>query len=256
MKKNLTKLLIISIICWIISIILFFGVAKNNILQFSFANHVANDVEKVEVDNIAARWYLLIFGGMSAVADITIVFAKFMTVILIPSGMALAIMISQLIARLVHIGKNKTWKNTTSKFFTYISLFLQFLLCLILIIILLSNIILNKTLMILALIIDIISIILFIKEIKKIRVEISEEKNTSKGFSITSMVLGIISLASLYILYISLPCSILAIIFSIVGMKKGGKGMAIAGGVTGIVAICFYVLIFALTVIGVSALSI
>lgn len=86
-------------------------------------------------------------------------------------------------------------------------------------------------------------------------IETNEVKKESKGFSIASMVLGIISLVLLCIWYISLPCSILAIIFSIVGMKKGGKGMAIAGLVTGIVAICLYVLIFVLAVIGISTLN-
>ena len=86
-------------------------------------------------------------------------------------------------------------------------------------------------------------------------VETKEVKKKSKGFSIASMVLGIISLVLLCIWYISLPCSILAIIFSIVGMKKGGKGMAIAGLVTGIVAICLYVLIFGLAIIGFSTLN-
>lgn len=85
-------------------------------------------------------------------------------------------------------------------------------------------------------------------------VETKEVKKESKGFSIASMVLGIISLVLLCIWYISLPCSILAIIFSIVGMKKGGKGMAIAGLVTGIVAICLYVLIFVVAFAGAASM--
>ena len=53
-----------------------------------------------------------------------------------------------------------------------------------------------------------------------------EEK---KGLSIASMVLGIVSIVLFCIWYISLPCAILAIIFAVIGMKNGGKGMAIAG---------------------------
>ena len=86
-------------------------------------------------------------------------------------------------------------------------------------------------------------------------VETKEVKQESKGLSIASMVLGIISLVLFCLWYVSLPCAILAIIFAIVGMKKGGKGMAIAGLVTGIVAICLYVLIFGLAVIRVSTLN-
>lgn len=72
----------------------------------------------------------------------------------------------------------------------------------------------------------------------EVRNQISNEpKQEAKGFSITSMVLGIISLVLLCVWYISIPCGILAIVFSFVGKKRGGKGMAIAGLVTGIVSL-------------------
>ena len=58
-----------------------------------------------------------------------------------------------------------------------------------------------------------------------------EEK---KGFSIASMVLGIVGL-----IVFALPCGILAIIFSLLGKKKGGKGFAIAGLVLGIIDVVF-----------------
>ena len=58
-----------------------------------------------------------------------------------------------------------------------------------------------------------------------------------KGLSIASMVLGIISLVLFCLWYVSIPCAILAIIFAVIGRKKGGKGMATAGLVTGIIAI-------------------
>ena len=65
--------------------------------------------------------------------------------------------------------------------------------------------------------------------------EVVQDEN--KGFSIASMVLGIISIVLFCIWYLSIPCAILAIIFGIVGMKKGAKGMAIAGLVLGIIAV-------------------
>lgn len=70
-----------------------------------------------------------------------------------------------------------------------------------------------------------------------------EEKQESKGLSIASMVLGIISVVLFCYAYISIPCAILAIIFGIIGMKKGGKGMGIAGFVLGIIAIALYLLV-------------
>ena len=69
--------------------------------------------------------------------------------------------------------------------------------------------------------------------------EINEEK---KGMSIASMVLGIVGL-----LVFALPCGILAIIFSILGKKKGGKGFATAGLVLGIIDVIFGILMIVLT---------
>lgn len=77
----------------------------------------------------------------------------------------------------------------------------------------------------------------------------------SKGLSIASMVLGIISVVLFCIWYVSIPCAILAIIFGIVGMKKGGRGMGIAGLVLGIVALAILVVIYLLAVIGIASMS-
>ena len=68
-------------------------------------------------------------------------------------------------------------------------------------------------------------------EVIKENQEINEEK---KGMSIASMVLGIVGL-----IVFALPCGILAIIFSILGKKKGGKGFATAGLVLGIIDAVF-----------------
>lgn len=71
----------------------------------------------------------------------------------------------------------------------------------------------------------------------------AEVVNESKGLSIASMVLGIVSVVMLCLYYISIPCAILAIIFAIVGRKKGGKGMATAGLVLGIIALAIDIVI-------------
>lgn len=77
----------------------------------------------------------------------------------------------------------------------------------------------------------------------------------SKGLSIASMVLGIVSVVLFCIWYISVPCAILAIIFGIVGMKKGGKGMGVAGLVLGIVALAILAIIYLLAAAGLATLS-
>lgn len=77
----------------------------------------------------------------------------------------------------------------------------------------------------------------------------------SKGLSIAAMVLGIISLVLFCIWYISIPCAILAIIFGIIGKKKGGRGMAIAGLVLGIVALSILVIIYLLAIAGLATVG-
>lgn len=72
----------------------------------------------------------------------------------------------------------------------------------------------------------------------------SEEK---KGLSIASMVLGIVSIVGYCINgYLVLACAILAIVFGVIGKKKGGRGMAKAGFILGIVALSIYALIILL----------
>mgnify|MGYP002528578248 CR=1 FL=1 len=77
------------------------------------------------------------------------------------------------------------------------------------------------------------------EENKEVKETVVQE---NKGLSIASMVLGIISVVLFCMWYISIPCAILAIIFGVIGKKKGGKGIAIAGLVLGIVAIAILLL--------------
>ncbi len=65
-------------------------------------------------------------------------------------------------------------------------------------------------------------------------------KNESIGLAVASMVLGIVALvSSCCFYYISLPCSVIGLIMAAVSLngKRGGKGMAIAGLVTSIIAL-------------------
>lgn len=80
------------------------------------------------------------------------------------------------------------------------------------------------------------------------------KREDKKGFSIASMVLGIISLVFCFVWIISIPCAILAIIFGILGIKSTGKGMSIAGLVTsGIGIILSFVIFVFLVAVGMSA---
>lgn len=81
----------------------------------------------------------------------------------------------------------------------------------------------------------------------------SAETVEKKGFNITSMILGIISLLSFCWWYISLPTGIIAIIFSIAGRKNAGRGMGIAGLVLGIIGLILCILIYLLIICGILA---
>ncbi|MCL2860406.1 MAG: DUF4190 domain-containing protein [Oscillospiraceae bacterium] len=80
-----------------------------------------------------------------------------------------------------------------------------------------------------------------VKDVKQEEVkEIKKEEKT--GLSIASMVLGIVSIVLICFIWISIPCAILAVIFGFIGRKKGGKGMATAGLVLGIITLVFCIL--------------
>lgn len=71
-----------------------------------------------------------------------------------------------------------------------------------------------------------------------------EENKKINGFCITAMILGIVALVFCCVWFISIPCAILGLVFGILGIKKIGKGMAIAGIVTSGIALALYVLTF------------
>lgn len=81
------------------------------------------------------------------------------------------------------------------------------------------------------------------------KVVVEEPKKDRKGFCIASMVLGIIALVFFCVWYLSIPCAILAIIFGVLGIKSTGKGMAIAGLVTGSIGLVVFVLIIVFIII-------
>ena len=65
---------------------------------------------------------------------------------------------------------------------------------------------------------------------------VQEEK---KGMSIASLVLGICGFIAWCIPLIGYPVTILGIIFGAVGMKKGGKNLAIAGIICSAITLVF-----------------
>lgn len=76
-----------------------------------------------------------------------------------------------------------------------------------------------------------------------------------KGFNITSLVLGIISVICFCWWYVSIPTGIIAIIFSIAGKNDAGRGMGVAGMVLGIIGLVLCIALYILAIIGVAALG-
>lgn len=97
------------------------------------------------------------------------------------------------------------------------------------------------------------------EEEKKEVVESTETTNTTpgekKGFNITSLILGIVSVLCFCWWYISIPTGIIAIIFSIAGKNEAGRGMGVAGMVLGIIGLALCILIYLLAILGVASLA-
>ena len=66
--------------------------------------------------------------------------------------------------------------------------------------------------------------------------------------AVASLILGIISVVTCCVIYVSALCAILAIIFGVVAKNKGAGGMAVAGIVLGAIGLVFSIglILFAL----------
>ncbi len=83
------------------------------------------------------------------------------------------------------------------------------------------------------------------------------QQKQSNGLAVAGMVLGIIGLVGLCIWWLGLPCAIVGLILSILGKKKAevtgtGAGMAKAGMICSIIAICLAVVGIILVFVGFS----
>lgn len=80
--------------------------------------------------------------------------------------------------------------------------------------------------------------------------EVVVNENKIPGLSIAALVLGIISLVSWCLWFVSIPCGILALIFGIIGLRKNKKGFAITGLVTGSITLAIWAIIMTFAVAG------
>jgi len=168
MKNNINKLLIISIIVSIVSIIL-----CNLSWEFSDFN-LFTLTTKLFDENSHAGMILL---PMTIMLDFSLALIYLIFLLLIPAALRLIIVSLVIIARLFQIGHNKKWKDTTSKVFIYISFALQILLALYFILFFINTLNLILLLVVVGVVVE---IILFIKEFKNIRVEENNQIEISK----------------------------------------------------------------------------
>lgn len=171
MKKFYTKLLVVSIICTILVFLLCLITLFINGFDFLATEQAVDELNSAVRDTTGGGEYLLYFlikGGFSLMADFTVGLAYLFTTLIIPSFILLAIILSQIIARLFQIKSEKKWKTITSKIFTYLSLILQFLLFYRLFVILsIPNI--NTIATYIALFVNIFCIIFFIYTLIKLK---------------------------------------------------------------------------------------
>lgn len=156
MKKNMTKLLIISIACAVITIGGFYGCIILDTTS-SDSIEVGNRISEMfsAGDVITPFFSIIILSVM--LLGFTILF------MIIPACALIFVVLLQAISRLFQIGIEKKWKYITSIVLTVISILLQALVCINLAITMFLPV--NRILLFLILILNVGCIIIFIKEI-------------------------------------------------------------------------------------------
>lgn len=85
----------------------------------------------------------------------------------------------------------------------------------------------------------------------------SKPASSGKGFSITSMILGILSIVLLFNSFLSIACGVVGLVFGSLALvkRKPARGMALTGFICSIVGIAITLVIIILGIMGLAALS-
>lgn len=157
MKKNLNKLLLISLISFfVISILLFLSVRFYNFNLMSITKMFAEEVGPAGV----------VFFPLGILIDFALAIYLAILCLIIPCGVLLLKLVLMVIARLFQIGNQKKWKNIVSKVFIYISLVLMIFLGIYILLLFINTL---NLFLLLSIVGKVVEIILVMKEIKKIR---------------------------------------------------------------------------------------
>lgn len=79
----------------------------------------------------------------------------------------------------------------------------------------------------------------------------------SKAPAIVALVLGVISLITVGVFFVSLPLAIIAVILAIIALvkRRPGKGLAIAGLITGGIAVLLFPIVLMITMAAYQGIS-
>ena len=167
MKKSLNFLLVLSVICFGLTLILNVCSITFNEFDFKITNGIIESVNDSK-GTPGSGEYFLIFGTLGILADLGLAFVILFLILGIPFFINGGIMLLQGIARIFQIGIEKNWKNIFSKILTIISIIMQIFLCILFLFCLISNLNISKILLFLSFAINVVSVVLFIKEFIKI----------------------------------------------------------------------------------------
>lgn len=163
MKKSFNKLLIVSIISMILTGILCFAViVSTDFTQFAMQG-LEEDSSGIDLATQESVELL-----QKRMCDSMIVLSYVTFVIVTPTMFSLMILVSQIFARLFQIGELKNWKYITGLVFTYLSVVTFTLMSLNMFVnIILCVSVIEKVFMGIACLINVITLVLFIKELIK-----------------------------------------------------------------------------------------
>ena len=173
MKKIFTKLLIITIVSVILSMIfLFFSISVTDIMELS--DEITEGINDIDKESITVGYESIarvLGGGLTALAGIAVIVYVLSRVF----SIFLIMLILQIIARIVQIGSQNKWKDTVSKWCSYISIILYVIVCLIFLGGLVTRFL--SYMILIPLILNIYCVVVFIKTISKQNVLTSNANN-------------------------------------------------------------------------------
>lgn len=173
MKKIFTKLLIIAIVSAILSMIIFlFAINGTDIMKPS--NGIIEGINDIDKGSITVGYEgiaRVLGGGLLALAAVAVIVYVLSRVFYI----FLLILILQIVARIVQIGSEDKWKNTVSKWCSYISIALYVVVCLIFLVGLITRFL--SYIILLPLILNIYCVVIFKRTLSKKQVLTSDTNN-------------------------------------------------------------------------------